>query len=1483
VADPRDFELEEAVPASDFELFDSKRVVEPSDDLKEAFIALKSVTTGAGVDEIRSQLEGFPIAPLEGESRANALGTSDQKTRVALIDQVQQAGDSEEIRRLVLQAELEKEDIQSTLAPEVYDVTTMAPGALWDRNNRQLAARRQSLAKILDKAYQEAEVSVGSVIWDVLDLVLSAPLDGLTLGGFSRVEKAQEIRDLIADTTISDEEFQARAGDALREMADAGWLTQDNFLFLTGGIANIAEGGQGFSSFLEQAGGVADLVGGVGLASRLLRGAKNSTALVGILSGSGDAENVLRAAAKNPDSVESISGGVARQTSPSILRHPENGGVEFDWVAPGAKIANELATENSFLNFIQDLAWSKNVNIDKLQEATPALMEKLADSVLKKQRTSLLDILPIQTDKSGNIFGILRFGTTKGHPYNNLQKAEQRAKELDGRVRTIIVGGEEKFVVDVQRNLSGAGLVDPLNLNEISDNLLRAFSSTFLSVPNRLRELAVRGESVGSIVAEKARSVFKEALKGVKKEEVEGVEAIFYEMRDGAKFAESRQALSLPEFRSEWYNRFETTPSQKTENLYLTIQEMNDAVYFLIADPVFKEYVDRGIEMLSLRFVRKTREVDNVSVPVQKVNREELPPGTLVHNPISGVDEAIENVTKKDQVFSVPGGYAIQGKRAKYISVESPSLRRVYHSDVLGYNPGGPRVYSTVNHYVKQETEILFTDGTRAKGTPKTVMGTFSRQQAVAAVDEMNELFKGLGNLVGGSFAKMRKANAIDAIAALRSTPLAEDLVVRLTKWNKNIGSIDDLVDFLRKQEIDPTKPFGVAGKDDLLALPDEAGELSFGLGRSSTFEDGFVHSLNSPRNGPRRDEPLLAYGGDFAETVSPIRTMQNDFLKAVHQRSFQAFNLQAVNAWLKGAEKHIQNLVDIQGLRPSARMARADFGPNPSPDARKYIDARSAIQRTLGARNESDMKWEKIVQRVAEFVFDKGFERIARVINNSDFIKSPFQWLRAMVFHARLGMLDPAQLIVQSSQSFNIMAISGRPFEWLQNSAMHIPLRLSLLTDDPAKINEVARRVAPFIGMQPEEFVSFRQWVVDSGRLNVGSEVIEVNATSLNLAKSMVGRAASAGRIFFDEGEKFPRSVSLATAWKEYKRKFPTSDPFSEHGLNWISGRSDTLTNGMTRASSAPWQKGPLSVPLQFMTYSARMMEALFVGGGNVLTRNERIRLGLAQVAFWGASGLGIRHFTDQYFLNQGIELDDTQYTLVSYGVLDALLQASTGTQAVFGGRIAFAEGFTQLVQDMHEKTLFEVIGGPGGQLVGDVGQSVMEGFVNMVNGRFSLADNDLTKFLRNFTTGNKAYNAWMMFTVGDYLSRNEDVILSGVTDTDALLHILGGQLRDANIAFSRLELMKGQDEFLKKHGQRIKVMMNEARKATAEERWDDVDELSGQISMAIGILPVWQREKVINFLRPDFDSLGVDMFNKAVIDRRGSWLSGFKEEEDR
>ncbi|MHA2084303.1 MAG: hypothetical protein ACXABD_11150 [Candidatus Thorarchaeota archaeon] len=1455
-------ELDVTTTPGELEVFPAVRSEAFSGEMQEYLATIHSIRTGVPIERASAEIASLGEDMLREQSRSEASAIiRDEASRAAEVAVGE--GSLDGVRAATEQQGIDTEVVKNTTAPEFIAETRTNPGDIWDSVSSRTAARDAAIVKKISEAAAGAEGGVLNWVLDFVDIMVSFPIDALAGGGFTRAGFAQKVQNL-RSADIPEEEFNELLEEAIEAGRDAGAFTDENSLMLFGQIENIKQAGIGSEARLDKAFTVLDLlsipsalstVGRVAL--RGLRGARNTTAVVGALRGPKAAGDNLASALVNPGSVQADVAGIPSHTLPGYLRHPDSGVDTQAWSAPGFDKAAKAERDNLFLNVIRNFGFSQRINPEVFEAWRPQGVKILNQEIEATSRSNVLT-MRVDPDGQGNIFGSILFGRRDQTPWPRKAEATKFANRHGGTVVPIVQGNTTSFMVEQVSNIPTAGLVKPITAEEIGNHFFGEFGSTFLSVPRRLETLAKRGEGVLNRISVEIAPILSKAIKATSKEERKVVEALFWELRDGDTLSKTRSALTPAGFRDEFYIRNNNVAATKdAEELYNTIQELNDALYFLKADVIFKQAVNEGGQVFKLRSVNTDGIAVERNLIVSKAS-DDIDPTTTVYNPISGVRTAAGDLKPNQKVFRVAGGLKVGEEVATHIVVDNPELRRLFHTDVLGYNPGGPRGYEFINFGVGQRSTVNIMGQGPKQGREKLLMGTATRSEATLAKDQLNSILAKIREMVP-NLKGLSQAHALDALRGIGNDPDLLAVVLRNNDWNTDVSSVTDFIKVVEDHGLDLRENFGLKHMDDAFGVADDTGDLVFGGRAGETTRDAFESRLNQPRNGPRGNDPLIGMGGTSAPTISPIDMISRDFIRVTHERAFSAYNFQAVEGWNKGAAKHIVN--DVSGLSPRQAMDAAIFPNNPDAAQRGYITARDNIKRTLGSVSKYEQKWNGLMNRLAEFVYDKGFttkkglKGIPLSIADAQQSKSPLTALRGFAFHAKLGVMALDQLFVQSSQIFNILAIAG-PLKTTPALASYGPLRMTMVNTSREFALEVGRRVSPFIGMSAEEFADFSRFFNESGRGIIGGEVGELNAVSHTMAKGFWKRAGDVSRTFFDEGERIPRGAAMHVAWKEYREAFPKLDPFKDHGVNWITNRQDALTAAMTRVSAAPWQKGPLSVPLQFMSYTSKMMESLF--SSRLLTKAERIRLGGAQMLFWGASGTVFGGPVLDYFVTEGgLELDGDTYTALRYGILDSIIGQTTGVDTAFGERLAVGEGIWNMWEDFNNEGLFETLGGPSLQVGADVTTSLLSLMGEVATGNTSMVAADLKKFMRDFTGPNKLYNAWVIYNTGDYLSRNGAAVASGLQNTDAMLHLIGAPLQEVSLTYTRIQAFKNQDDHLRKYGNRIAQIAREMRASVKAGDFDKAHSQAQLMAAYVAALPRWQQAKARKFYVADASPL--------------------------
>jgi hypothetical protein len=362
-----------------------------------------------------------------------------------------------------------------------------------------------------------------------------------------------------------------------------------------------------------------------------------------------------------------------------------------------------------------------------------------------------------------------------------------------------------------------------------------------------------------------------------------------------------------------------------------------------------------------------------------------------------------------------------------------------------------------------------------------------------------------------------------------------------------------------------------------------------------------------------------------------------------------------------------------------------------------------------------------------------------------------------------------------------------------------------------------------------------------DYGRSTIGVSLAEFGsdaATASGILGKGVGKVREKGRVFFNEGELVARTSAWNTAYLEYVSQFPTRVPRSQHGVKWIMNRQDTLTQSMSGVSRIGFDKLPFA---QFLSYSFRINEALFagtMGGKSVLTTPEKLRLAATHTVVFGASGWGVANTAMEYYNYRfGNDLSEENYTLLKRGTMDYLLSEMSGVNTNLSSRLGSGDNIFMMMKDMAENNIFTTLGGPSLEVGGEALGVLLGGAKSMAKGvttgDFSDLGESLGRFGRTFSTGNQAYNAYMAFKVGQYLTKDNALLDDKLTDMEGIFIALGVPLEAHSAAFSYGNMAKIEKFFLGSTVNKVQKEWNNVNSMLQRGDYDGAQQTIQNISL--------------------------------------------------
>ena len=1265
---------------------------------------------------------------------------------------------------------------------------------------------------------------------DFLDYVASSPLN------LFHVKKNREYADRLTKLMYLDlptETFTKEFNGILAEMSDEGLFTQDNLYYLQD-FYNLASAGtessvadwQGFiAAFdtltilglpaLKAVGSVTSKVAEVGLiktttgaaltGAGLTATAATGAGLVAVAFGKGTA-GVVRAIATDTARL------VGYKTSdPKLVQKILTEAIEKDApVGSALNLGNHTSVSSITTDITRNEYWShtssaamrawedtsvaladakrilntsaKSLDPIKLEALKVSLVERRTAAARASGETRLLDTT-VNVDFNENIFFTEQFGTLGGSVFvgpNGRRAAQNMADDIGG----VVVQAERPntFVVEKTSNVPTNAIdmsikdmylwrtTDPSQLGD--GFIVKIFGSTTLQTTPTLNAILKQGESSHELWSKGQRSVLIKLERANTRSEVAQIERVFESLNKGEN-SSNRVGLTSQTFKDVFRQVNQVAPKDAQVAYFLTLQDHLYVDAMFKADRVFKGMVNKRIVVIEGTEGYKV--IPELAGDISKVT-----PNAMVYSDDLGKAVKVSDLPEGKVVFrNVTEGGIDFPENLQYMTGSKVTTRRLFHSDVLALNSGGPRYYRPfeIKYYIKQARTKVFGDGTEKAANPLTVMAVRTFKEAAEAVSNLNAIVKGieaqLGRVAG------TKAEYLEAVRGLKGVSGVEELIVANSKWFPDVHSVEGLVKWADDAGVDLRTTFEHV-EDGARLIGD-----GDGLFTGSTYGDYVQYQASHPRS--RGNSVLMGFGGRENRTVPQLKSISKSLASGLAANSERAYISAAINGLLKSAIEHgvIKNMAELKGMSLENKLRRLDIRADKGIGTKLRLEQSKILERMNG-RTALDHLWNSQMNNLSDFLYGKNMLGAADRIEAMGSV-NPAAALRGFAFDRYLGMFNWQQLWVQGSQVINISLIST---QGLKGTALYGPVRWAIVKDDAIFTKYLGDILAKTTGMEADVFVDMVEHLRSSGRAVVGSSHSNLGqeATTASYLGSRIGEVRETGRVFFKEGELVARISSHNAAFMEYKLLFPKAKTNTTEARRWIAQRDDVLTQSMTSKSKSSFEK---QVPMaQFLSYTIRINEALFAGtfgGKKVLTDAERLRLAVGHTAIFGMSTWAPTELLLNLYQHWwGQESDSATLHTIRSGLLDALLTEISGTQTDVASRIGRGDGLFQLTKTLFEQNAATALGGASLQTATDTFGLFLNLAYHVGTGDVkAITNEDTIRFVRMFSSGNAAYNGYIAFKYGEKLSKDNALLNDHLTTSEAVLGLFGVPLSEETNAW--------------------------------------------------------------------------------------------------
>lgn len=565
------------------------------------------------------------------------------------------------------------------------------------------------------------------------------------------------------------------------------------------------------------------------------------------------------------------------------------------------------------------------------------------------------------------------------------------------------------------------------------------------------------------------------------------------------------------------------------------------------------------------------------------------------------------------------------------------------------------------------------------------------------------------------------------------------------------------------------------------------------------------------------RSNPVYNY--EPAKYLDPVPALNRGLNKIVNSAYLNDYKIFSVEHWLREAlgngdpKKAVIDISDVDARRSpfwAFRQAMEKFkAGGDEATINRLKTAHYQIDQLMGVKDKTDLAVGNIVQKLADSVYGRyGPGRLTDVsLWALPKTKDPLDFVRGMVFHAKLGLWNIPQLVVQMQTFANIMGVAGIKYAGPGTKASLLHRWAGVNGQHIDYLDQLAsKQILPgTYRIQAGGFKEAYETLLKTGFDNVAGEHMMRDAVMTHrVVQSGAGALLDSGSWFFREGERQTRLGAWYTAFFEFRAANPTGR-LTEQNVKDILTRADLLSVNMSRASASKLHTGVLALPTQFLAYQMRTAE-LFMG--KRLTQQERYRLILTNSALYGVpgsfglTGLPIADVWRKNAQDQGYVVGENYlHSVFAEGIPALTIAMITGNWYNIQDRYGI-QGMDSIREAMRgDKTVWDIVMGASGSMFRDAFRSVdpfwrvMRSVFNS-EGNFKLHADDYLKPLKLASSASAGIRAWDAINTGRWMGKDGQ-FLDEVSPHNAVFQSLFGlQSAKSSGAFLGGETLKDRED---------------------------------------------------------------------------------------
>lgn len=577
------------------------------------------------------------------------------------------------------------------------------------------------------------------------------------------------------------------------------------------------------------------------------------------------------------------------------------------------------------------------------------------------------------------------------------------------------------------------------------------------------------------------------------------------------------------------------------------------------------------------------------------------------------------------------------------------------------------------------------------------------------------------------------------------------------------------------------------------------------------------LEEMNRKFAGERDNKNLWVYDEESDITVNlnregelldPSETLRSAAKNVLDLRFKKDYTLMSADNWLKEYSDLLEGDVDKLFKSPMETLYNPTFKRTADQERlRMAKQVRQHVLSFVGGKNQEETMFEVGKQKLRDIAYGKWGKNGLKVVDNYaiPLVDDPLTALRSIAFHAKLGLFNWHQVLVQAQAMVSLTALSPKmaSYGW---TAMPLMQSMRVAPRHAEKIAEIAAQ----FGWKKDEFLEMYEAFDNSGwGIVKGSASVLDDLSNPPIFRSALGKTLDAGTVFFETGEKMSRYAAYSTAYSEWKLA-NKGKALDKVGRKWILDRADDLTINMSAANNAVWQRGVLGIPLQFFSYQARLTEAYL---GKKLSPKDKAKLFAVQAGMYGlptATGgaIGVWPVYESVkamLVENNIDYNDNAIVQILTQGMPATMASLAGLEADYAQR--FGSGGMPTLREWinGEKGFGEIAVGASGSVFGDIltsGGGVISGLAATISGDkrfYDFVADDVVAASRNISSINNSLRIWTAYQTGQWLTKSGTFVDDVSLGEAIYMGLTGDQLDRIADNYTKIELLSQRKEYVK------------------------------------------------------------------------------------